>query len=40
VVMAWVDGMKQANVPGGWAGLHKQQQVKAVMGHMSARRRR
>jgi hypothetical protein len=40
VVMAWEEGLKQANVPGGWAGLHKQQQVKAVMGHMSARRRR
>jgi hypothetical protein len=35
VVMAWTNGTKQANVPGGWKALNKAPQV--IMGHRQTR---
>lgn len=38
VVMAWHDGIKQANIEGGWKNLSRNRTPKVVMGHHSTRR--
>lgn len=40
VVMAYTDGAKTANVPGGFQNYARNQAPKVVMGHQAARRRR
>lgn len=40
VVMAYTDGAKSANVPGGFQQLMKNRNPQVVMGHQAARRRR
>jgi len=40
VMMAWSDGLKQANIKDGWPGYQRGRQNKVVLGHMEARRRR
>lgn len=39
VVMAWVDGLKQSNIQGGFAGMARNRRPVAVLGRESQRRR-